>query len=345
MTSLRLAKINPMTLAGPWLERGLRAARLFVTDVAHGVWDIGHRSAVMLCLCVFSLGLYISSHPDLSQGLESQALAWLKDRQDARQLPQADAGPSAAALKVALAEPDAIARATASDPAELSRQQAAVAWWLSRRYHVAPEPISRLVQEAWTVGNKAKLDPTLILAVMAIESGFNPFAQSHVGAQGLMQVMTRIHDDKYQAFGGEHAAFDPVSNLRVGVQVLKECIARAGSLEGGLKFYVGAANLTDDGGYAAKVLAEQNNLREVVSGHQVPVYAPLNTTLVQAVAPATAPAATPLEASPSLEPATPTQAAVAEQVSALTAHSLSRAAQGADPAPDATRLASADAAL
>ena len=78
---------------------------------------------------------------------------------------------------------------------------------------------------------------------MAIESSFNPFAQSSVGAQGLMQVMTKVHDDKYEPFGGRHAAFDPVTNLRVGVQVLKECIARAGSLEAGLRYYVGAANL------------------------------------------------------------------------------------------------------
>ena len=117
-----------------------------------------------------------------------------------------------------------------------------MAQWLSRRYHVAPEPVSRLVQEAWTVGALVNLDPTLILSVMAVESSFNPFAQSPVGAQGLMQVMTKVHDDKYEAFGGSHAAFDPVTNLRVGVQVLKECIARAGSLEAGLKAYVGAAN-------------------------------------------------------------------------------------------------------
>ena len=76
------------------------------------------------------------------------------------------------------ASPDAIDRATATDPKELTRQQAAVAHWLSRRYRVAPEPISRLVQEAWQVGQRAGLDPTLILAIMAIESSFNPFAQS-----------------------------------------------------------------------------------------------------------------------------------------------------------------------
>ncbi|MHC5879399.1 lytic transglycosylase domain-containing protein, partial [Streptococcus pyogenes] len=87
------------------------------------------------------------------------------------------------------------------------------------------------------------IDPTLILAVMAIESGFNPFAQSSVGAQGLMQVMTNVHSEKYRHFGGEYAAFDPLSNLRVGVKILREYISRAGSVEGGLKWYVGAANL------------------------------------------------------------------------------------------------------
>ena len=91
-----------------------------------------------------------------------------------------------------------------------------------------------------------------------------------------MQVMTKVHDDKYVAFGGSHAAFDPVTNLRVGVQILKECIARAGSLEAGLRAYVGAANLGDDGGYAAKVLAHQGLLRLVASGGKVRTTASAN---------------------------------------------------------------------
>ena len=194
--------------------------------------------------------------------------SWLQARHEARVQTAAggDAEPD-------LGEPDAIARATASDPKDLSRAQAAVAYWLARRYHVAPEPVSRLVQEAWTVGALVNLDPTLILAVMAVESSFNPFAQSPVGAQGLMQVMTKVHDDKYEAFGGSHAAFDPVTNLRVGVQVLKECIARSGGLEAGLRSYVGAANSGEDGGYADKVLAEQSILRQVAGGARVAITA------------------------------------------------------------------------
>ncbi len=161
-------------------------------------------------------------------------------------------------------------RATAADPKSLPKQQAAVTYWLSKKYNIAPEPLSALVAEAYESGARAKLDPTLILAIMAVESGFNPFAQSTVGAQGLMQVMTKVHSEKYEFFGGKLAAFDPLTNLRVGVKVLQECIARAGSLEGGLKFYVGAGNMEDDGGYTTKVLAEHARLQAVAAGRPIP---------------------------------------------------------------------------
>ena len=231
-------------------------------DVGNGMLEVSHNTLALLGLLLVAVVLFASGWADLRHAAEEQTLAWLQARQDARAEP-------VDTLAAELSEPTAIDRATAADPKALNKQQGAVAQWLSKRYKVAPEPISRLVQEAWHVGARAGLDPTLILAIMAIESSFNPFAQSPVGAQGLMQVMTKIHDDKYVAFGGRHAAFDPVTNLRVGVQVLKECIARAGSLEAGLRFYVGAANLVDDGGYAGKVLAEQGQLRLVANGKAV----------------------------------------------------------------------------
>ena len=240
---------------------------VFVKDVGHGLLEVSHNSLALLGLAVVALLAFAAGQPDLRQQAERVALGWLQARHEERVDSSSD-------VLAAVAEPDAVTRATAADPKDLPRQQAAVAQWLSRRYRVAPEPVSRLVLEAWQVGQRAGLDPTLILAIMAIESSFNPFAQSAVGAQGLMQVMTRVHDDKYEAFGGVYAAFDPVTNLRVGVQVLKECIARAGGLEAGLKFYVGAANLNDDGGYVGKVLAEQAHLKQLVLGKGVPVNAP-----------------------------------------------------------------------
>jgi hypothetical protein len=244
----------------------VRSASVFLRDVGQGLLEVSHNTLALLGLAIAAVLLFAAGHADLRHEAEVRALSWLQARQEAREEP-------AQTLAAELGEPDAIARATASDPKELSRQQAAVAHWLAVRYSVAPEPVSRLVQEAWQVGAKAGLDPTLILAIMAIESRFNPFAQSTVGAQGLMQVMTKVHNDKYEAFGGNHAAFDPVTNLRVGVQVLKECIARAGSLEAGLRFYVGAGNQAEDGGYAGKVLSEQSSLRLVADGKKVPLRA------------------------------------------------------------------------
>jgi len=272
------------------------SAGTFARDVGIGLLEVSHNSLAIVGLAVVSAGVMFSAaRPDLRDEAEQRVLGWLLARQEAR-------------LGTDALEPaseDAATRVTAADPATLSKQQAAVANWLSRRYRVAVEPVSRLVQEAWDSGQRAGLDPTLILAVMAIESSFNPFAQSSVGAQGLMQVMTRVHDEKYERYGGVRAAFDPVTNLRVGVQVLKECVARAGSLEAGLKFYVGAANLADDGGYVGKVLAEQANLRRVAEGRWVSVTVALPSPAAAAAEPkgsAAPEAGTPGALAPKAEP-------------------------------------------
>ena len=254
-----------------------RSLGVFLRDVGHGLLEISHNTLALLGLAVVAVTVFAAGQAEVRQQAEAKALEWLQGRHEARALESGD-------VLTGLAEQDAVSRATAIDPSHLTRQQAAVAQWISRRYKVAPEPIARLVQEAWHIGQRAALDPTLILAVMAVESSFNPFAQSPMGAQGLMQVLTRVHDDKYEAFGGTHAAFDPVSNLRVGVQVLKECIARAGSLHEGLKHYVGAANIEGDGGYVGRVLAEQTHLRAVADGKGVPVNAPNNIPVEKAPA-------------------------------------------------------------
>src|SRR5689334_2123352 len=253
------------SLVRRWQSACVRSTAVFLRDAGQGMLEVAHNSLALLGLLIVGAVLFAAGRADFRHAVEAHTLSWLQARQEARLQATAAAEPA----EPDLGEPDAIQRATAADPRELNRAQASVARYLAQRYHVALEPVSRLVQEAWTVGALVNLDPTLILSVMAVESSFNPFAQSPVGAQGLMQVMTKVHDDKYEAFGGSHAAFDPVTNLRVGVQVLKECIARAGSLEAGLRYYVGAANLADDGGYAGKVLFEQSHMKLVAGGKSV----------------------------------------------------------------------------
>ena len=256
-------------------ESFTKGLRTFAGDIAQGFFEITHNGFALLGLAVMFAVITLTARPEIRQAGEVQLMNWLQDRQQA--------------VYGMAVEPVAVERATATNPKDLPKQQAAVAYWLSRKYNVAPEPISALVAEAYETGNRTKLDPTLILAIMAIEPGFNPFAQSPVGAQGLMQVMTKIHSDKYDGFGGKLAAFDPVSNLRVGVKVLQECIARAGSLEGGLRYYVGAANMEDDGGYTAKVLAEHGRLLLVAAGRSVPVSTPPSAPVIQPAKPTESP--------------------------------------------------------
>jgi soluble lytic murein transglycosylase-like protein len=263
-------------------EKFTRGLRVFVSDIAQGFFEITHNGFALLGLAVMFATITLAARPELRDAGEAQLITWLQDRQ--------------AAINGFVSSTEAVDRATAADPKSLPKQQAAVTYWLSRKYSIAPEPLSALVAEAYETGAKAKLDPTLILAIMAVESGFNPFAQSNVGAQGLMQVMTKVHSEKYQFFGGQFAAFDPLTNLRVGVKVLQECIARAGSLEGGLKFYVGAGNMGEDVGYAAKVLAEHSRLQQVAAGRSVPTFNP--------------PSSVPVKAAPVEKPATEVVASV-----------------------------------
>ena len=255
-----------------------RGLRTFVSDVADGFFEITHNGFALVGLAIVFAALALVARPDLRKTGEEQLMGWLQSRKPA---------PEPTDL-----EPTAIERTTAALPQDLPKQQAAVAYWLSKKYRVAAEPLSVLVSEAYDLGKRTKLDPTLILAIVAVESSFNPFAQSHVGAQGLMQVMTRVHGDKYEPAGGTLTAFDPVTNMRVGVKVLLECISRAGSVEGGLRHYVGAANLPDDGGYAAKVLAEHERLRQVAGGRSVPTTTPSTLRVQQPAAPAAAPTTT-----------------------------------------------------
>ncbi len=254
----------------PFIARLQLGLRTFAADVAQGFFAISHNGLAVLGLSIFFFVVALTVRPDLRVVTEAKVISWLQERQYDETGIATDA--------------DAIDRATATDPRDLPKQQSNLAYWLSKKYRVAPEPLSALVSEAYDVGPSNQIEPTLILAVMAIESGFNPFAQSHVGAQGLMQVMTKVHEQKYQGFGGALAAFDPVANVRVGVNVLKECINRAGSLEGGLKLYVGAGNLKDDQGYASKVMAENARLQQVAKGVKVPITPPPSTAAEAATA-------------------------------------------------------------
>jgi len=138
----------------------------------------------------------------------------------------------------------------------------AVANAVARRYRISLEATRELVGTAYREGKAIGVDPLLIIAVMAVESRFNPIAQSDGGAIGLMQVIPRFHADKFNVALGK-SVLDPRTNIQLGARVLKEYIRRGGTDVAGLQLYNGAS--ADAGNaYANKVLGERQRLREAV---------------------------------------------------------------------------------
>lgn len=176
-------------------------------------------------------------------------------------------GPSLLAAVSAVAEsaPGTVAQGAIHQPREetaLEREQRAIAEFISRRYRVALTAVEGFVETAYRAGALYSVDPLLILAVMAVESRYNPVAQSNMGAKGLMQVIPRFHEEKLADHGGAPALLQPEVNILVGTQILREYTRRLGDLEAGLQKYNGALDHPTSQ-YAAKVLAERARLESL----------------------------------------------------------------------------------
>ncbi len=202
----------------------------------------------------------------------------LASLQSGREMAQASALPNESDAKAATEgaaqpvvdapPPESVLPATPA--VRLDREQSNIARFIASRYRTTLETTNQFVFHAYQAARDAKIDPMLVLAVMSVESSFDPRAQSSAGAQGLMQVLTKVHAEKFLPFGGIPAAFDPVANIRVGSNILKEYLKREGTVEGALKSYVGAAFLQDDGGYGQKVLNARERIAAAAAGKPLP---------------------------------------------------------------------------
>ncbi len=164
-------------------------------------------------------------------------------------------------------ETRALASDTAAPPVAHSAEHQRISTYLARKYKVAADATQWIVNAAFLTGRDVGVDPLLILAVMAVESRMNPFAESGMGAVGLMQVIPRFHLDKFEELGGRNAVLNPVANIRVGALILKDYLRKFGDTESGLRAYSGAS--ADDFGYAAKVLAERDRLKAAGDAQKV----------------------------------------------------------------------------
>lgn len=198
------------------------------------------------------LALVLAISPGARHMAQGKLLEWLAAR----------------ALREAQVEGDGsfASRLVARDLSTLPGSQAEVARHLGQTYSVAPEPVAALVHEAHRIGPGLGLPANLLLAVAAVESNFHPYVQSPAGAQGLMQIMTRIHNKRLLAEGGTISVFDAIVNLRVGARILHDCVRlMGGSTDAGLNFYLGVGSVeTEVGqGYVRKVREIQRTLDQI----------------------------------------------------------------------------------
>lgn len=211
----------------------------------------GRSMIILLAFLMSLLSLAVSLHSrDLPQ-IESAALnptnhAFSQIQKEAERVPEQD-----------VLEPRM--------PADGKLQ--ALAEFVSKRYRVSLDATLELVSAAYVAGEQTGLDPLLILAVMAVESRFNPIAESVAGAKGLMQVIPRYHMEKIIASGGEKAVLEPEINILLGARILRDYIVRSGDLTAGLQMYNGAP---DNGSnqYAEKVISEKQRLQRIVKNYR-----------------------------------------------------------------------------
>lgn len=154
--------------------------------------------------------------------------------------------------------------APAAPPAATRGQHiAALAQVIARKYRISTAATREYVGLAFREAERHGLDPFLLVALMAVESSFNPIAESQAGAVGLMQVIPEYHTDKFDVV--TESALHPPTNIRIGTLVLKEYIRRAGSLVDGLQMYNGSSN-DETTAFANKVLSEKDRLQSAIKG-------------------------------------------------------------------------------
>jgi soluble lytic murein transglycosylase-like protein len=208
-------------------------------------------ASLLFTTCLISVAVVLN-HPYPVQ-FSAPAVQVLPDDVEAVQVPERHQGAQAPAHAAPVADPDA-------------GKYRALAEYVARRYRVSRDETANIVALAYNAGQGLKVDPLLILAVISVESRFNPIAESVMGAKGLMQVIPKFHLDKFRPLGGEQAVFDPLANIMVGAQILKNYMRQTGDLMEALRMYVGSSD-ENDNDYADKVIGERDRFQALLQNY------------------------------------------------------------------------------
>lgn len=149
----------------------------------------------------------------------------------------------------------------ANIPRELSEKARALSAHIVAKFKVDPAHANHVVSSAMQTANQTGLPPTLLLAVIAVESGFNAAAKNG-GARGLMQIIPFWHKDKVKEIGGPAELMKVDKNIAAGSAILKEYIDRNGSVLQGLVRYNSSTRAKE---YSEKVLKQKNGFEAITA--------------------------------------------------------------------------------
>lgn len=145
---------------------------------------------------------------------------------------------------------------TEAQKVALEARKETLAARISENYSTSTDSARQIVDKAYTVSEKHQINPLMLLAIVAVESSFNPRATSSAGALGLTQTMPRAHPEKLaRVKASGKTPYDMEANLGLGAEIFAEYRQRfKGNQVLALQQYNGA--LSDKRmAYAGKVLA------------------------------------------------------------------------------------------
>lgn len=223
-------------------------------DVRDGLVETTRHSLALLGLALVAVALTFGLRPDLQQSASVWALEVLRER-----LPEGVPLPS---------PPDPAELSTARHLRTLEPEQAALAYSLRARHKVAAEPLAALITEAWALEERLELPATLLLAVAAVESRFNPFALGSGSARGLMQIDPTQFAAELDRLGGPLSVYDPLANFQLGALQLARLVTEHGDPELALQYYGMSSGHADGSLFAQRVLAERLRMDQVLAKAQ-----------------------------------------------------------------------------
>ena len=124
-----------------------------------------------------------------------------------------------------------------------------------RKVYKQDFPLS-LARYSLQQAEKYKLDPRLVIGVIAAESSFIPSSKSWVGAVGYMQVWPRWHQDRIRG----RDITNPYINIEVGVNYLNWCLEQRGGVYEALSCYNGSDSKASADRYFQRVMGRSHEL-------------------------------------------------------------------------------------